>query len=40
MALNQSSNPVFARSAPLLESLRGAPTAAGGAPPSTARRSG
>jgi len=27
MALNQSSNPVFARSAPLIESLRGAPTA-------------
>ena len=27
MALNQSSNPVFQRSAPLIESLRGAPTA-------------
>lgn len=27
MALNQSSNPVFARSAPLIESLRGAPSA-------------
>ena len=26
MALNQSSNPVFARSAPLIESLHGAPT--------------
>jgi uncharacterized YccA/Bax inhibitor family protein len=27
MALNQSTNPVFQRSAPLIESLRGAPTA-------------